>query len=113
MRSSSASPLEAAVTSRVPRWVRLADATALLMAAIALVLLVGDGIRLDLGVVRLSIRSALRAGVWAMVVVVLRHVLYVTPALHTRVIVGLRALSWRRDLPRSPACSRRRASPRS
>jgi len=83
----------------VPRWVRIADAASLLMLTAWAVLLVGDGVRVDLGSVHISVRSAVRVAVWAAVVIVARHAIYVSPALPTRVIGWFRVQPWRRRLP--------------
>jgi hypothetical protein len=75
----------------LPRWVRLLDATALLRLLIAAMLIPGDGIRLELGHVRVSITSALRLVFWAGVVITARHAFYRQPLLTTRVLGWLRS----------------------
>ena len=57
----------------LPRWVRLLDATALLLLLIAALLIPGDGIRVELGYVRVSITSAVRLLFWAGLVIAARH----------------------------------------
>jgi len=98
MREVRPTMVEATAPAVIPRWVRLADVIALVLLVTALALIVGDGIRFDLGILRLSIRSATRASLWAVAIVVVRHALYVSPALPTRIVRGLRALPWRQDL---------------
>lgn len=82
----------------LPGWVRLLDATALLLLLIAALLVPGDGIRLELGGVRISITSALRLAIWAGVVIAARHAFYRQPPLTTRVLGWLRSNTMRADL---------------
>jgi len=79
--------------------VRVADATSLVLLCAWVVLLVGDGIRLDLGILYLSIRSATRVGIWAVALIATRHLFHREPILPMRVGDWLRALTWRSPLP--------------
>jgi hypothetical protein len=88
-----------ALEVRLPRWVRVLDGVAVLLLCLAVVLTVGDGVRFDLGRLRISISSALRVAVWAAIVVGARHILYRRPALPTRVWVWIRRDAVRSDLP--------------
>jgi hypothetical protein len=81
----------------LPRWVRLLDGLSLLMLGAAVLLIVGDGVRLELGPIRLSIRSALRVAAWAAVVIAIRHAVYRAPALPSRVLEWTRRSARRKD----------------
>ena len=83
--------------SPLPVWVRLIDGVCLLMVAVTILLIVGDGVRLELGSLRISIRSALRVGAWAVVLIAIRHALYRAPALPSRVLAWTRASARRED----------------
>lgn len=83
--------------SSLPRWVRLLDATSLVMLAAAAVLAVGDGVRLEIGTVRVSITSGVRVAAWAVVLIAVRHAAYRAPSLWTRVVAWTRGFSGRGD----------------
>jgi hypothetical protein len=78
--------------------VRLLDGVSLLILGLAAVLVVGDGVRFDVGAFRVSITSAVRVAGWAALVIGVRHALHRTPALSTRVLRRARTLLARADL---------------
>ncbi len=82
----------------LPRWVRLLDATALLLLLLAALLIPGDGIRVELGYLRVSITSAVRLLFWAGLVIAARHAFYRKLPLTTRVLEWLRSDTLRADL---------------
>ena len=73
--------------SPLPAWVRMLDGLTLLMLGATVMLVVGDGVRLEIGTVRLSITSALRAAAWTALLIAIRHALYRAPALPSRVLI--------------------------
>lgn len=78
-------------TEVLPAWVRFLDAATVLLFAAAVILSVGDGVRLELAGLRLSITSPGRVLVWAVAVMVARHAILATPSLPAR------AWTWARD----------------
>jgi hypothetical protein len=78
-------PSPAEFTQSLPLLPRVLDGVSLLMLAGVLVLLVGDGVRIDLGPFRVSITSAPRMAVWTALLIAARHARYKSPALWTRV----------------------------
>ena len=82
----------------LPVWVRLLDGLTLLLVAAAAILVVGDGVRVEIGTVRLSITSALRATLWAAILIAVRHAMYRAPALPSRVLLWTRTLAARTDV---------------
>jgi hypothetical protein len=82
----------------LPGWVRLLDVTALLMLLLAALLVPGDGIRLELGGVRVAVTSAIRVVFWAGLVIAARHALYRRSPLTTRVLGWLRSDALRADV---------------
>jgi hypothetical protein len=84
--------------SHPPPWVRVLDVSSLVMIGITLVLVAGDGVRLDFGLFRVSITSAPRAAGWAVILILVRHALYRSPALSTRVVGWARSLVSRADI---------------
>ena len=84
--------------SPLPAWVRMLDGLTLLMLGATVMLVVGDGVRLEIGTVRLSITSALRAAAWTTLLIAVRHALYRAPALPSRVLVWTRTLAARADV---------------
>jgi hypothetical protein len=83
---------------RLPRWVRLLDAASLVMLGAAAVLAVGDGVRLDIGALRLSITSGVRVAAWAALLIAVRHVAYRSPSLVTGVVAWSRRFAGRGDV---------------
>jgi hypothetical protein len=84
--------------SPLPAWVRLLDGLTLLMVGATAILVVGDGVRLEIGSVRLSITSALRAAAWTALLIAVRHALYRAPALPSRISIWTRRLAQRTDV---------------
>jgi hypothetical protein len=83
---------------RLPLWVRALDAVSLVLLGLAVLLAVGDGVRLDAGAFRISITSGVRVAIWAAILIAVRHALYRTPTLSTRVVRWTRASAGRGDV---------------
>jgi hypothetical protein len=81
--------------AHLPRWVRLLDAAALGLLVMAVLLVPGDGVRFAVGPVRISIVSAVRVAMWAVVLIAARHAFYRTMPLPARVVEWLRSgVAW-------------------
>jgi hypothetical protein len=78
--------------------VRVLDGLSLLMLGAAAVLLVGDGVRLEVGALRISVTSAARLALWASVLIAVRHALYRVPTLVSRVRAWARNVAARADV---------------
>src|SRR5687767_11425998 len=85
LSAQRAAPAHGAAAPPLPVWVRLLDATALLMIAMAALLIAGDGVRFTVGSVRIAISSAFRVAGWAVLTIAVRHALYRSPTLPTRI----------------------------
>jgi len=68
----------------LPGWVRVLDVVSVCLLAGAAVLMIGDGVRIDIAGVRIAITSPARVIAWAAVAMIARHVVYATPALPAR-----------------------------
>lgn len=99
LSSGSLSDHIVSAPSAVPRWVRLADGVSVFLVGVFLLALFGGGWRIDLGPVHVSLRSAVRLGSWAAVLIVARHVAFVHPALPSRVLAWWRGASWVAHVP--------------
>jgi hypothetical protein len=100
MSADTAPEMPADGGANVPRWVRAVDALTVALFGLTALLIVGDGVRLELAGIRIAITSALRVAVWAVVLVIARHARHPTPPLTTRVWRWLRGgRTVRRDLP--------------
>ena len=87
-------------SANVPRWVRAADALAVTLLGLSVLLLIGDGVRFELAGIRIAITSALRVAAWAAVLVIGRHVVHPAPPLTARAWQWLRGGGEvRRELP--------------
>jgi len=75
---------------RPPLWVRAADILVFALLCFALAIWMTDGFVLHPMGVRVPFRSEWRVLAWAAGVVVIRHLLYRRPAIHNRVISGIR-----------------------
>jgi hypothetical protein len=93
MRTGRPSPLEAPAVS-LPAWVTVLDLTAVVLAALTLLVAVFGGFRVALDGTRLTVTSPLRLGTWVAVAVLVRHVAFRREALHRRVL-RVAAAWWR------------------
>jgi hypothetical protein len=73
-----------------PRWVRAADATAVVTLALGLFVLLFGGFVVHLGPVLLRVHGAERVLFIALAVIAIRHAAHPAPPLHRRLIQGLR-----------------------
>ena len=89
LTTAEAAPVEKA-TATLPRWVRSLDAASVFLLGTAVVLTIGDGVRLDIAGVRIAISSPARVVLWATVAIVARHAIFATPTLATRAWTSIR-----------------------
>ena len=87
------------MSAGVPRWVRIADGLAVALFCLSALLIVGDGVRFELAGIRIAVSSPLRVALWAVVVVVGRHVFYRAPPLTARAWQWLQGDTVRHDVP--------------
>jgi len=100
MRVEPAPVFAADMGVNVPRWVRAADALAVALLCLSVLLLAGDGVRFEVAGIRIAITSALRVALWAVVLVVGRHVIHPAAPITTRARQWLQGGGTvRRELP--------------
>src|SRR4051812_9504364 len=73
---------------RPPLWVRAADAVGLALVLLTLIVWASDGFAFRAGGLRLSFRSEWRIAVWALGLLIIRHVAYRRFPLHRRLSEG-------------------------
>jgi hypothetical protein len=81
---------------RLPSWIRVLDALALVAFVVTLAVAVFGGFSTHIGVVPLSARSPLRLGFITLALVAVRHAAFPSPSIHRR------ALDWARTLRDDP-----------
>jgi hypothetical protein len=77
----------------LPWWAHAADVGAILLLVLAGIVAMDGGFVVQPAGLRISIRSEWRPLLWAGILVLARHVLVRDPALHRRIIAGLRTLT--------------------
>ena len=88
-----------AVSPRLPSWVRILDALALVALVVTVAVAVFGGFSTHVGFVPLSARSPLRLGFITLALVAIRHAAFPSPPIHQR------ALEWARTLRDDPSAA--------
>jgi mannosyltransferase PIG-V len=84
---------------RLPSWVRILDALALVAFAVTIAVLVFGGFSTHVGGIPFSVRSPLRLGFITLALVAVRHAAFPSPPIHRRV------LEWARTLRDDPSAA--------
>jgi hypothetical protein len=88
-----------AVRPRLPSWVRILDALAIIAFIVALTVAIFGGFSTHIGFVRLSARSPLRLGFITLALIAVRHAAFPSPPLHRR------AVEWAQMLRDDPSAA--------